>query len=147
MVTKKVGNVNRKRVDVNYMKKHSEASKRIIDLSDYAFSIIVKLKNVNGSKKYVLNSTGELPITTNNFNEHLRRYCNETGVVYRSSHKIRFRAGSKMYDAGVDEKTIQYLMGHSSIEMTRHYDRRVSKKLDSKQLNSVFGFNFPELPS
>ena len=147
MVTKKVGDVNRKRVDVNYMKKHSEASKRIIDLSDYAFSIIEKLKNVNGSKKYVLNSTGELPITTNNFNEHLRRYCNETGVVYRSSHKIRFRACSKMYDAGVDEKTIQYLMGHSSIEMTRHYDRRVNKKLDNNQLNSVFGFNFPELPS
>ena len=147
MVTKKVGDVNRKRVDVNYMKKHSEASKRIIDLSDFGFSLILKLKEINGNKKYVLNSNGELPITTNNFNEHLRHYCNETGVVYRSSHKIRFRACSKMYEAGVDERTIQYLMGHSSIEMTRHYDRRTAKKLDVSTLNNVFGFDCPKLPN
>lgn len=143
MVTKKVGNVSRKRVDVAYMKKHSTAGKRTLYISDYALSVLGELKKLNGDKQYVLQSEGNLPIATNAFNAHLKSYCNEAGITYRSSHKIRFYACSKMYEAGLDERTIQTLMGHSSIEMTRHYDRRKKKILSDTQINMVFGYELP----
>ncbi len=53
-----------------------------------------------------------MPITKNGFNEHLRKYCIECKITYRSSHKIRFYNCSKMYEMGVDEKTIQEMMGN-----------------------------------
>lgn len=145
IVTKKIDGYNRKRVDVPYMKKHSEASKRILDLSEYALWTLHSLYKITGSKKYVLNSNGELPISTNNFNSHLKKYCEAAGITYRSSHKIRFYACSKMYSEGIDERIIQFYMGHSSLEMTRHYDRRIPKKLDENAVNKAFGHQLPKI--
>ena len=48
-----------------------------------------------------------------------------------------------MYEAGYDEKTIQESMGHSSLAMTRHYDRRKPKKVKRDLINSTFGFQIP----
>jgi len=48
-----------------------------------------------------------------------------------------------MYDAGYDEKTIQANMGHSSLAMTRHYDRRKRKAIERSMVNNTFGFQIP----
>ncbi len=143
IVTKKEGVVNRKFVDVDYMKAHSDTGKRDLELSDYAIYLLEELEKLTGNCKYILQSKGDMPITTNNFNDHLKTYCNACGIDYKSSHKIRFYACSMMYDAGYDEKTIQANMGHSSLAMTRHYDRRQRKGVERDLINSTFGFNFP----
>ncbi len=143
IVTKKEGTVNRKFVDVDYMKSHSLAGKRDLDLSDYAIYLLDELYKLTGKKKYILQSKGEMPITTNNFNDHLKEYCKKCDIEYKSSHKIRFYACSMMYEAGYDEKTIQESMGHSSLAMTRHYDRRKPKKVKRDLINSTFGFQIP----
>lgn len=141
IVTKRDGDTHRKATDVNYMKRHSEAGKRDLEVSDFAENILAELYKLNGDKEYILQSHGEMPISTNNFNEHLKKYCAECGIRYLSSHKIRFYVCSRMYDLGMDEKTIQSNMGHSSLDMTRHYDRRKKKPVERSVVNSVFGFN------
>ncbi len=143
MVTKRDDTANRRVVDVDYMKAHSDKGKRTSKLSDYAIYIIGELKKINGDKKYILQSKGNMPISTNNFNDHLKAYCEACGIQYKSSHKIRFYACSMMYDAGFDEKTIQEEMGHSNIGMTRHYDRRTKKEVSKELINSTFGFKIP----
>ncbi len=143
LVTKQVGNINRCVTDVDYMKAHSNKGKRIIPLSDYAIHLLDELEKLNGDKNYILQSQGEKPISVNAFNEHLRDYCNACGIKYKSSHKIRFYACSQMYDAEMDEKTIQEFMGHSSLAMTRHYDRRAKKDISRDVLNNTLGFNMP----
>lgn len=145
IVCKKEGNTNRKAVDVDYMKSHSESGKRDIELSDYAVYVLGELKKINGAKKYILQSRGDMPISTNNYNEHLRSFCNECGITYRSSHKIRFYACSRMYELGLDETTIQKKMGHSSIAMTRHYNRSKGKDIDRETINALFGYELPEV--
>lgn len=140
IVDKQEGNVNRKATDVDYMKAHSAKGKRDIKLSSYAIDVLLKLQEINGDKKYVLNSKGDMPITTNNFDEHLRKYCNACGIKYRSSHKIRFYNCSKMYEMNVDEKSIQEMMGHSSVQMTRHYDRRQAKMITEEDADVLFGY-------
>jgi len=144
IVCQKEGNVHRKAVDVDYMKSHSKMGKRYEELSDYAVLVLEELKKINGNKKYILQSKGEMPISTNNYNEHLRKYCNECGIEYKSSHKIRFYACSEMYDNNIDERTIQNKMGHSTIAMTRYYDRRKRKNLDKSKVNTVFGYEIPK---
>ncbi len=111
-------------VDVDHMKSRSRAGKREFPLSDYAVEVLKALKEINGDRKYVLNSRGKNPIETNKFNEHLRDYCLAAGIPPRSSHKIRFRACTALYSEDVDEKTIQTVMGHSSLQTTHGYDRR-----------------------
>ena len=143
MITIKTENANRETVCVDYMKKHSEAGKRTLPISDYAASVLEELRMINGDKEYILQSSGKNPISTNQFNEHLKKYCEEAGIQYHSSHKIRFYACSNMYDNGVDEKINQYFMGHEEIATTRHYDRRKPKKLSPDEVNSVFGYELP----
>ncbi len=143
MVCKKKGKINRHTVSVDYMKAHSEWGKREIELSDYAAYIIKELLKINGNKTYLLQSKGNMPISTNNYNEHLRAFCKECGVEYKSSHKIRFYACSMMYRMGIDERTIQKKMGHSNIQMTRHYDRRKPEMLNKQTVNDLYGYEIP----
>lgn len=143
MTTKKTEKANREVKYVDYMKKHSNAGKRTLQISDYAAWVLDELEKINGDKEFILQSKGEKPIATNQFNEHLRKYCKAAGVEYHSSHKIRFYACSNMYENGVDERTIQYNMGHQTVTTTRHYDRRKQKKLDDEMVNKIFGFDIP----
>ena len=147
IVCKADGETHRKAVDVDYMKRHSDSGKRSLDISDFAAHILDELFRINGDKEYILQSKGKMPISTNNFNDHLREYCEKCGVEYKSSHKIRFYACFRMYDLGYDEKTIQKNMGHSSLVMTRHYDRRQKKTVDPKLINEAFGFEIRPLPT
>ena len=143
MITTKEGKVNRKTNRVDYMKGHSRSAVRDLEVSDFAAFVLELLEEINGDKTYILQSKGEYPITTNNFNDRLKKICEELGIRYLSSHKIRFYACSNMYFNNMNEKDIQYYMGHESVEMTRHYDRREKKRLDRDTVNQVFGFQLP----
>ena len=134
--------VNGKRttVDLPYTKGGKESGIRVLHLSDEAVAIITELKKINGGKHYILQSKGKFPITTKHFNNHLRAFCDECGVTYHSSHNVRYLGITKLYEAGVDEATIQKTAGHSTIEMTRHYNKdRRACSVDSEVWNDLFG--------
>lgn len=134
--------VNGKRttVDLPYTKGGRESGIRELHLSDEAVEILLKLKKINGHKHYILQSKGKLPITTKHFNNHLRAFCDECGVTYHSSHKVRYLGITKMFEAGIDEVTIQKSAGHSTIDMTRHYNKdRRACSVDVEVWNNLFG--------
>lgn len=58
------------------------------------------------------------PVT---FNRHLKKCCDELGIEYRSSHKLRFSTASIMYKNGMEDTELQKLLGHTTLSMTRHY--------------------------
>ncbi len=66
-------------------------------------------------------------ITLNRFNENLKKYCEEAGIRYLSSHKIRFFGATELFNAGVDPEQIRRIMGHTNIAMTEHYNRTDGK--------------------
>ena len=73
------------------------------------------------------------PLSTDRFNRRLKKYCDEIGIPYLSSHKIRFTGASILFDAGVKITDIQSLLGHSNLAMTQHYiSQRVSERDDSQ---------------
>lgn len=133
--------VNGKRttIDLPYTKGGRESGIRELHLSDEAVEILLELEKINGHKHYILQSNGQLPITTKHFNNHLRAFCEECGVTYHSSHKVRYLGITKMFEAGIDEVTIQKSAGHSTIDMTRHYNRdRRACSVDKEVWNNLF---------
>ena len=92
----------------DYLK--TEAGKRDIPLSEELEAWLRKEKKVSHSK-YVLAMRNHKPLTQS---------------AYRSMWKLIDI--TRLFEAGLDIKEIQYLAGHSTVDMTlriyTHYDRR-----------------------
>lgn len=140
MVDVKTETVNRHAVRSDIMKGKRDAGKRVAPLSDRAIRVITWLNEHYPDTVWLLpNQDGLEPIYTNRFNENLKKICKQAGVKYFSSHGIRFHNISALYDAGINEKEIQRLSGHTTSEMTRHYNRRISNTCDDEIIRAVLG--------
>ena len=42
-----------------------------------------------------------------------------------------------MYDAGVDEKEIQRLSGHTTANMTRHYNKSIKEATEDEKIRRI----------
>ena len=121
-------------VDTNYMKVSKEPrhineklpkgnahfSVRDIYLVPEALEIIKKAHEINPDGEYLFMCHGRT-INNDTFNERLRKYCDDAGVPYLSSHKLRFTVASTLKAAGVDTAYLQKTLGHSNRAMTEHY--------------------------
>ena len=121
-------------VDTNYMKVSKEPrhineklpkgnahfSVRDIYLVPEAVEIIKKAHEINPDGEYLFMCHGRT-INNDTFNERLRKYCNDAGVPYLSSHKLRFTVASTLKAAGVETAYLQKTLGHSNRAMTEHY--------------------------
>ena len=112
-------------IDVPRTKTNTSDGIRELPVNDEAARILDQLKVINGDKEYILQSInrGKKPRSGNHFNEHLKKYCEEAGIRYLSSHKTRFYGATALFDAGADPEQIRRIMGHTSLEMTQHYNR------------------------
>ena len=119
----------RKVVISDQMKGYTSKGYRQEYLTDQAICILKKAKQLNPNGTLVFEPFGK-PMLTDTFNERLKKYCNECGIPYHSSHKIRFYCASTAYD-GYNLVTISKLMGHSQVATTIHYLRNVNKGNDS----------------
>ncbi|MCR5238420.1 MAG: tyrosine-type recombinase/integrase [Lachnospiraceae bacterium] len=109
-------------------------------MSDRAVEVIKWLYENNSSSIWLLpNRMGSEPIYTNRFNKNLRKICERAGVKYFSSRGIRFHNISDMYDAGIPEKEIHRLSGHTTSAMTRHYNKQSSNTCEDDRIRAVLG--------
>ena len=121
-------------IDTNFMKVSKEPrhineklpkgnahySVRDIYLVPEAVEIIKKAHELNPDGEYLFMCHGRT-INNDTFNERLRKYCNDAGVPYLSSHKLRFTVASTLKAAGVETAYLQKTLGHSNRAMTEHY--------------------------
>ena len=111
---------------VNHIKGYEEQGFRYIPLTTEALEILNKVKEQNPDGEYIFMRSGK-QLYTNHFNEHLKKYCIECGIVPRTSHKVRFCVASLLYINGIPLSTLQRLLGHTTLNMTMHYIRKVIK--------------------
>ncbi len=81
------------------------------------------------------------PLTKSSFRRKWQAYQKETGIDF-TPHQLRHAYATILYDAGIDEKVAQGLMGHSSIALTRDiYTHVRQSRLDSAaaSLNQYIG--------
>lgn len=116
--------VNDKNVIIEDIKGHSDAGKRFMPLTPTAIKILEEVKKQNPDSEYIFIRNGQ-PLATVTFNRHLRKCCNELGIEYRSSHKLRFSTASIMYKNGLSDTELQKLLGHSTLNMTHWYLKNI----------------------
>ena len=78
-------------------------------------------------------------IGVNSFNRHLKEFCEKCGVKYYSSYKIRFFGATELFNKGVEPEEIRRIMGHTTLQMTEHYNRTDGKSnIDMTKWNKIF---------
>lgn len=117
--------VNNKNEVIEDVKGHQEEGKRYMPLTPAAKQILEQVHVLNPDSEFIFIKDGQ-PITTSTFNRRLEKCCNELGIEYRFSHKVRFSTASIMHKNGVSETELSQLLGHTTLNMTRHYLRNIT---------------------
>lgn len=123
----------------NQMKGNTSKGYRKQYLTDEALNVIRKAIELNPDGEFLFEPYGRV-MTTNRFNNYLKKYCSECGITYHSSHKIRFYNASTAYNNGVALTDLARLMGHSQTATTLHYLRNVSNN-DTPEAFSCLGLS------
>lgn len=111
----------------SYVKGRKKNGFRDMPITSGTRKILERIKEINPNSEYLfITESGEI-LYQDTFNEKLKDACNEIGIGYFSSHKIRFCVASYLYIEGISIHKIQKLLGHTTLKMTLHYLRNVKK--------------------
>lgn len=104
--------------------KGNEASGfRTLFLTDQAMRIVEKAHNLNPNGEFLFEKYGR-QLNPKTFNKYLKKYCEEAGVSYHSSHQIRFTMATNLYKNGVNLTEVSTMLGHADVATTLHYIRQ-----------------------
>ena len=127
---------------VSRVKGNTPKGKRQLPMTTEAERILRLAKKINPDGEYVFMPYGRLMLT-DTFNEYLKKYCEQCGVPYLSSHKIRFTSCSTLYN-GKNLTQVSRLMGHSQTATTLHYLRNVNSGSDMlEEMETAFAVPAP----
>jgi integrase len=113
----------------------SEAGNRLIPLTDELESLFAEVRKKALKNRFPIDMDdyifhrirkGVVDISNRSgFNVRIRKYCTKAGMsVIKSLHDIRRTFITNLFNSGCPLKTVQYIAGHSSEEMTLKYLRR-----------------------
>jgi integrase len=94
---------------------------RVIPINKVLMDTLKSVKN-NGSGKYIFSHNyGNDPVKT--FKTAFNSAIRGSGVEKFRFYALRYAFASKLIMAGVDIVTVQELMGHKSVNMTKRYSQ------------------------
>lgn len=79
--------------------------------------VLLDLIPAGKPNSYIFSETGAEPLTDSQRRKGWNKFQQETGISC-TPHQLRHAYASLLYEAGIDEKTAQKLMGHSDISTT-----------------------------
>ncbi|WP_313256638.1 tyrosine-type recombinase/integrase [Lacrimispora sp.] len=124
---------------VEDIKGHAHEGKRLMPLTPKATEILEQVRLQNPDSEYIFIRNRQ-PLATVTFNRRLKKCCEELGIEYRSSHKLRFSTASIMYKNGIEDTELQKLLGHTSLNMTHHYLRSITPQEETvAKMRAILG--------
>ncbi len=93
---------------------------RKVILTDQALDTFRQIRKMNPFGEYLFMIDGQR-IKGKAFTVKLEKICKYVGIRPRSLHKVRKTYGTKLLNAGIDEKLIEKQMGHTDIRTTKGY--------------------------
>ncbi|WP_040195074.1 tyrosine-type recombinase/integrase [Clostridium culturomicium] len=115
----------------------SEVVKEMKQYRKEQLAMIKKDKNMKDNGIVFPNFEGEYS-DANYLNKRYAKLLKEAGLEHRGFHAIRHSFATRLYEAGVDDRTIQMLMRHKDISTTMNIYVNISKE---HQFNSVNKLN------
>lgn len=116
----------------------SEAAHRDVLLLDRLYQALPK--NFKGFL-FSQNNDGKEPLTKSEFERRIRVY-KRTYQLNFTAHQLRHGYATMLYEAGIDEKEAQYLMGHSDIKLTHDIYTHIRDEQLHRTANKLNEFNF-----
>ena len=104
----------------------TKAAKRDLPLSECLEEWLLARKR-NTHSQYVISMQNHKPLTKSSYKSMWKLIERELPDTHVTAHILRHTYITRLFEAGLDIKEIQYLAGHSTVEMTlrvyTHYDR------------------------
>lgn len=108
-------------------------------LTPIAKEILARIQSLNPNSEYIFIRNHQ-PLATVTFNRLLKKCCEELGIEYSYSHKLRFSTASIMYKNGMDYTELQKLLGYTSLNMTHHFIRNIiSQEEIASKMRAILG--------
>ena len=123
----------------------SQSGYRTIPLTDEAIRILKAQKEKNKKIKYIpeewkdfifLSRKGE-PVKNSTYDTALFKICDKVGIDRFSMHVLRHTFATRCIEAGMKPKTLQKLLGHSSIQITMNLYVHVTEDEKKKEIELV----------
>lgn len=110
----------------------SEAGMRTVVMLDCLKNRLQSIKQE--PEKYIFG--GDTPPTKTALRHKWKKYLKETGLSI-TPHQLRHAYATILYDAGIDVKSAQELMGHSNISLTQNIYTHISKSRREQTAESL----------
>lgn len=118
----------------------TKAGKRDIPLSEELEQWLTDRER-NTHSKYVFAMKNHKPMTLSSYKSMWRHVEKELPNSHVSAHILRHTYITRMFEAGLDIKEVQYLAGHSTVDMTlrvyTHYDQRSRRNKTAEKVRGV----------
>lgn len=116
----------------------TESAERSIVLLDRLADAIPK--NHKGFL-FSMNDDGEKPLTKRAYDKRWEAYCKRYNVNV-TAHQLRHAYATMLFEAGIDLKDAQELMGHSDINLTRQIYTHIRDERKTETAKRLNEFNF-----
>ena len=116
----------------------SEAAHRNIILLDRLKSVLPK--KFSGFL-FSMDGDGARPLTKGAFDKRWKSYCKKYNISI-TAHQLRHGFATMLFEAGIDLKDAQDLMGHSDINLTRSVYTHIRDKRKSETADKLNAFIF-----
>ena len=110
----------------------TKAGTRDIPLTQEAIDII-KCQKEKMSKLTVRGR----PIHTANYDEAAKKICSKAGITHISMHILRHTFATRCIEGGMQPKTLQKILGHSTISMTMDLYVHVTNEQKQKEMEMI----------
>lgn len=123
----------------------SKSGYRTIPLTDEAIRILKAQKEKNKKIKEIRDEWSEFiflsrkgePVKNSAYDTALFKICDKVGVKRFSMHVLRHTFATRCIEAGMKPKTLQKLLGHSSIQITMNLYVHVTEDEKQKEMELV----------
>ncbi len=95
-------------------------------------------EKIRGIKGYIFGNH-KTPMTEMAFRRAYEHYKRDSGVTL-TAHQLRHGYAIKLYEAGIDDKDAQELMGHADIITTRNIYMHISEAQKNKTYNKLLNY-------
>ena len=116
----------------------SEAAHRNIILLDRLKSVLPK--KFSGFL-FSMDGDGARPLTKGAFDKRWKSYCKKYNISI-TAHQLRHGFATMLFEAGIDLKDAQDLMGHSDINLTRSVYTHIRDKRKAETADKLNAFIF-----
>ena len=119
----------------------TKAGRRDIPMSDEVEAWLRKQRD-RSSSKFVLSLKSKKVMTLSAFRSMWKLVERELPETHITAHILRHTYITRLFEAGLDVKEIQYLAGHSTMDMTlsvyTHYDRKNREQQTAEKVRRAF---------